>query len=154
MALHNLKTEAFEKRPAGIDSFDEWEQLMKKRSPTFLFWDIVMKYEMLILLLVRAHRERNFDLFLAALELITPLFFSLDHVNYARWIPIHVRDMKSLPSNIMKEFKDHGHWVLSKTGNRFSSIPLDQVHEQANKVVKGSGGAVGLTENPAAFRYV
>ena len=43
---------------------------------------------------------------------------------------------------------------LSKTGNKFSSIPLDQPHEQANKTVKGSGGAVGLTENPVAFRYV
>ena len=31
-------------------------------------------------------------------------------------------------------------------------MPLDQAHEQENKMVKGSGGAVGLTENPVAFR--
>ena len=31
-------------------------------------------------------------------------------------------------------------------------MPIDQAHEQNNLVVKGSGGAVGLTENPAAFR--
>ena len=30
--------------------------------------------------------------------------------------------------------------------------PLDQVHEQENKMVKGYDGAVGLIENPVAFR--
>ena len=29
---------------------------------------------------------------------------------------------------------------------------MDQAHEQENNVVKASGGAVGLTENPIAFR--
>ena len=36
--------------------------------------------------------------------------------------------------------------------NTFSAIPFDQAHGQKNKIVKGSGGAVGLTENPVAFR--
>ena len=31
-------------------------------------------------------------------------------------------------------------------------MPIDQAHEQNNVVVKGSGGAVGLTQNPSAFR--
>ena len=31
-------------------------------------------------------------------------------------------------------------------------MPIDQAHEQNSLIVKGSGGAVGLTENPAAFR--
>ena len=44
--------------------------------------------------------------------------------------------------------------MLSKTGNRFSAIPFDQAHEQENKVVKSAGGAVGLTENPVAFRWI
>ena len=34
----------------------------------------------------------------------------------------------------------------------FSSIALDHAHEQVNAIVKGEGGAVGLTENPAALR--
>lgn len=125
---------------------------MSLRSPTFFSWDLVMKYESLILIFVQAHRERDFSLFVEVLEQLVPLFFALDHMNYARWVPIHIRDMKSLRESIRREFQDHGHWVLSKTGNRCSSIPLDQVHEQENKIVKGSGGAVGLTENPVAFR--
>ena len=34
----------------------------------------------------------------------------------------------------------------------FSAMPIDQAHEQNNGVVKGSDGAVGLTQNPSAFR--
>ena len=31
-------------------------------------------------------------------------------------------------------------------------MPLDQGHEQNNEMVKGDGGAIGLTENPQALR--
>ena len=31
-------------------------------------------------------------------------------------------------------------------------MALDQSHEQLNKWIKGEGGAVGLTEDPAALR--
>ena len=60
--------------------------------------------------------------------------------------------MKSLPDPIKGEFEKQGHWVLSKSSNKFSTIPIDQAHEQENDYVKGSGGCIGLTENPIAFR--
>ena len=41
---------------------------------------------------------------------------------------------------------------MNKTLKRFSSIAIDQAHEQNNAMVKGEGGAVGLTENPNALR--
>ena len=75
------------------------------------------------------------------MEELIPLFFALDHVNYARWAPIHIRDMKSLPDSIAREFQREGHWVLSRKGNKFSSIPFDQAHEQENKVVKSEFSA-------------
>ena len=48
--------------------------------------------------------------------------------------------MKALPESIQEEFGNQGHWVVSKTKNAFSSIPIDQAHEQENAYVKGSGG--------------
>ncbi len=51
---------------------------MLRRSPTFLFWDLVMKYEMLIMMFVRAHRENNFPLYIEVLEKLAPLFFALE----------------------------------------------------------------------------
>ena len=36
------------------------------------------------------------------------------------------------------------YWVVAKTKKPFSMITIDQVQEQNNAIVKGSGGAVGL----------
>ena len=44
-----------------------------------------------------------------------------------------------------------GSFVVHKTERPISSIALDHAHEQLNSEVKGEGGAVGLTENPAAL---
>ena len=37
--------------------------------------------------------------------------------------------------------------LLKKTRRAFSSIAIDQAHEQNNAAVKGDGGAAGLTQN-------
>ena len=40
--------------------------------------------------------KETFSSTLNLLTSIVPWFFSLDHTHYARWIPIHLRDMISL----------------------------------------------------------
>jgi len=82
------------------------------------------------------------------LKALTPWFFALDHYNYARWIPAHIRDMENLPTQIVEEFEEHGHWVIHKTTK---SIPIDQAHKQNNELIKSLGGAFGLNENHSAF---
>ena len=134
------------------ETAEVWRLQMIAKSPKFMFWDLILRYETLILIFVRAHRERNFHLYVNVLEELALLFFALDHVNYARWLPVHIRDMKSLPRPIKEEFETQGNWVISKTAHTCSGIPFDQAHEQENRKVKGSGGCIGLTENPVAFR--
>ena len=123
---------------------------MMKCSPTFKFWYMIMQIELKIFTFVRAHRENNFTLYVEALRALAPWFFALDHTNYARWHPFHIRDMENLPEPIQEEFKKF--WVINKSSNKFSCIPVDQAHEQNNAILKGSGGIIGLTENPSAFR--
>ena len=57
--------------------------------------------------------------------------------------------MKSLPASIRESFKKH--WVIAKTSNHFSSIPLDQTYEQENAKLKGAGGVIGHTDNHTAL---
>ena len=80
--------------------------------------------------------------------------FALDHVNYARWLSVHIRDMatlqKSHPSVYQKFIS--GAFAVHKSTNAFSAIALDHAHEQENASIKGEGGAVGLTENPSALQ--
>ena len=78
----------------------------------------------------------------------------LDNTHYTRWLSVHIRDMTSLSVNhpiIHAEFRA-GKFVVHKTRNKFSAMAIDQCHEQNNGAVKGSGGAVGLTGDPAALR--
>ena len=45
-----------------------------------------------------------------------------------------------------------GHFTVNKTSYAFSNLAVDQAHEQNNAVVMDDGGAVGLTECPAALQ--
>lgn len=40
-----------------------------------------------------------------------------------------------------------GFFTVAKSQRKFSSIAIDQAHEQLNAVIKGDGGAVGLTSS-------
>lgn len=84
--------------------------------------DIVLHFEILVFIFIRAHRTKKFDLFVESLEALVeslealvPWFFALDYTNYARWIPIHIRDMKSPLDGIREQFKKF--WVVQKTQN-------------------------------------
>ena len=111
-------------------SFEVWRQTMISKSPTFQFWDLIMEFEIMVLIFVHAHRTKKFSVYVESLEKHVQWFFALDHTNYARWIPIHIRDMQNLPDCISDELKKNR--VINKTRNPFSCIPA---HEQNNKLV-------------------
>ena len=123
----------------------------RKRKPQFLYCSLTMKFQLTILIFVRSLREGKFQMYIEACSALAPWFFALNHTNYARWLPVHIRDMVSLEKEIPSlaaEFQS-GHFVVQKSHRAFSSIAIDQAHEQNNKIIKGDGGAVGLTENPS-----
>ena len=76
--------------------------------------------------------------------------FILDAINYSRWMLFHVRDMKSLPASVKQMFQA-GYFTVTKTIKHFSSMSIDQAHEQTNKDVKSSGGATGLFHDHLAL---
>lgn len=45
-----------------------------------------------------------------------------------------------------------GKFVVHKSNLEFSALDIDQAHEQAHAVIKGDGGAIGVTEDPSALR--
>ena len=48
--------------------------------------------------------------------------------------------------DVARKFRE-GHFTVQKTQRVFSSIPIDQAHEQNNVCIKKDGGAVVLTDN-------
>ena len=77
---------------------------------------------------------------------IAKWYFALDRYNYARWGTVHYFDLMLLQQNcpdIYEQFR-LGNVSFLKTYSEFPRIALDQVHEQNNKVIKGSGGSSHL----------
>ena len=158
--LHILRQEAYTKYVNELEegrnqiSLEEWCKRRGDASPQFKFWSIILQLELEVLIYVRSIRDATFLLYVDSLTKIVPWFFALDHTNYARWIPIHLRDTVSLDIKHPDVFAQFlaGNFAVKMTTRAFSVIAIDQAHEQNNATVKGDGGAVGLTENPAAMR--
>ena len=85
-------------------------------------------------------------------------FMVLAHVTRTRWahqvtaIVFCISfDRKVTPNTVTSWTRDR---ELRKEEDNtcISALAIDQAHEQNNASVKDDGGAVGLTENPAALR--
>ena len=78
-----------------------------------------------------------------ALYGMIPYFFANNNVNYiyARWIPIHLRDMMVLEEQHPDEASEFhkGNFVIHKSRRDFSAMAIDLEHEQNNAVIKGDG---------------
>jgi len=135
-------------------SFEAWCTHQTAKQPQFAFWSLILQFEIAVLLFVRSVRTANFQLYVDSLINLTPWFFALDRTHYARWLPVHIRDMTQLSrtnASVLSEFRS-GKFTVNKTGRTFSAIAIDQAHEQLNAAVKGDGGIIGLTENEIALR--
>ena len=100
----------------------------------------------MMLQLVRAIKMANFSLYKESLSQIVPWYFALNHVHYARWLTVRIRDLDVLIERhpaLQKEFES-GKFVAAKTGRPFSYIALDHAHEQLNAVLKDAGGKLPL----------
>ena len=135
--------------------YEAWIKEQSELCPQFKYWATVLDLEILLLQFVKATREGNFQVYLQVLGKVLPWFFAMNLSNYSRWLPVHVRDLLRLEKThptLFTEFSAHGKFVVQKSQHRFSMMSLDQNHEQENEMIKGDGGAVGLTECPTALR--
>lgn len=135
-------------------SWEDWCEKKRKESPQFQFWELVLSMELVMFSLIRSFREANFTLYCESLSALIPFFFANNNINYARWLSIHLRDIVSLHQThpqLANEFQQ-GNFVVHKTHKEFSGLAFDQAHEWANAIIKGDGGAIGITENPSALR--
>ena len=69
-------------------------------------------------------------------------------------MPVHLHDLDALQKRRPEVYQElvKGAFTVRKSCRSFSAIAIDQTHEQNNPLVKGDGGAIGLTESPEALR--
>ena len=151
-ALYSLLRQAYKESDCDSSSDDFCDEQVK-RHPQFRYWLIIMLLEVILLSFVRSLRQGNFELYIESLKKLAPWMFALDHINYTRWLPIHLRDMSLLKHKypeMCAAFQDGG-FVIQLSNTPFSAISMDEVHEMNNKVIKGDGGIIGLAENKSAL---
>ena len=85
-------------------SLEDWYSSRAELYTQFKFWLLILQLELAVLVYVRTIRERYFKLYVDAPAKIAPWFFALDHTNYARWIPVHLKDMVTLKEVHPKRF--------------------------------------------------
>ena len=137
----------------AVMSFAQWRQIMEESSVQFKYWSTVLELKLLLLAFVRSIRHGLFSLYVDCLQKLAGWFFVCDQTNYARWLPVHIRDMLALKENhpdVHSQFLA-GNFAVNKSRRKFSAIAIDHCHGQLNAVIKGEGGAVGLTESDAAL---
>ena len=64
-----------------------------KHIPQFQYWQIVLELELLLHIYVHSLKQVSFIMYLDALTELTCWFHAFDHTKYARWIPLHLKDM-------------------------------------------------------------
>ena len=104
------------------------------------YWKTILDFQILVLVYIRSIREGDFQVYIERFISIAKWYFSLDRYNYARWSTVHCFDLMLLQQNCPDIYEQF------RLGNcaEFSRIAFDQVHEQNNKVIKGSGGSTHL----------
>lgn len=153
MLQHRAYNDYVKEAKNDILTFSEWCEKMTKEHPQFQYWSLTLELEKSIMTFVHSLREADFEMYLDALWGLLPWFFALDHTHYARWLPVHLRDMLNLHKmhpKVLEEFR-LGMFTVEKTEHKFSSIATDQAHEHNNACIKGDGGAVELFDNPHAL---
>ncbi len=121
------------------------------------FWIMYMDKVWDILTYLRATKVNNLDLQLYCMERICPLFFSMDHHNYARYLSIQLISMLNMDRSHpgAKDLLEKGALSVARSSVPASRTPVDVTIEQTiNRHAKSSGGIIGFSRNyPAYYRW-
>ena len=110
------------------------------------YWKQILELQIHILIYIRSIKESNFQLHILALRALPKWYFALDHYNYSRWFTVYLFDLVNLEQqhpDVYKNFSKR-YFSFNKSSSEFSTVALDQFHEQNNETVEGVGRVTPL----------
>jgi len=130
------------------------EEFDNAHSPNhnFRLWTSYMQMVELLLAMIRAYRDGNWDLHLESFAAMLPWLTIYDHTNYARLGPVYLAGMENLETKAPKVHVEFiaGNFVVKRTNKRFNQVLADQATEWMNKTCKVQNGIIGITRNDQA----
>ena len=142
VAMYTLLKKAHVESGSALSGLD-WLDEARKHSQMCFHWNMIVNFEVLLLIYMWSIREGNFELYLASLYHMLPWFFALDRYNYACSAAIYQFDMELFKHRCPNEYKEFaaGNFLFLKTNKEFSRVPLDKLHEQNDNYIKSVSGA-------------
>ena len=67
--------------------------------PLKVFWNSYLRMVEVLINFLRATREGNWSLHLECIKEMLPWFFAYDHTNYARYLPVYLAHIITLPES-------------------------------------------------------
>ena len=106
-----------------LNLLDMFRREGRQKSKLFAFWDSYIEMVELLLTFIRAEREGNWTMHLAATMEMTPHFFSMDRVNYSRWLPVYLADMDQLAVSLHLKFIKNS----ARIAMQLTEVPIHSV---------------------------
>ncbi|GFR95658.1 hypothetical protein ElyMa_000949900 [Elysia marginata] len=125
-----------------------------KLGKTSQFWIFYMDTVWTVLQCLRATKTNDLQLHILCLEKMCPLFFSMDHPNYARFLTAYILlllnlDISHPGGNELLQQKGFSVCRSTIPGSRNAvDLTIDQT---INRQAKSKGGIVGFSQNVAAY---
>lgn len=128
MIYNALQTKAFSWAISKMTFFVFTEKLCNI-DDTFKFWhDFIHRDCFSYISLYLSFRSSDWELRIAALKRLAPLFHAYDRHMYLRTIPKHLFDVLSMPETVITQLKAGG-FSATITGKNWQQLALDEAHE-------------------------
>ena len=123
-------------------SYDVW--LADRRKFTCL------EIECLMLLFVQSIRSGKFEMFVGVLDQFATWLFALDHTNYAWWLPVFIRSLKTLPHQYPNVYEQllKGQFTTQKGKRKFLRILITMHMSRIIRSSKEQGELLGYLTVP------
>ena len=133
-------------------SLAEWWEECEQKFLHFQFWSLTLKLELTVLTFVHSIRTANFTPYKAFMQSLLTWVFALDHINYARWLSVHLIDMLRLHQRNENIFPNVSKMdCLWFAKQKTHSPPLESIKLMNRTTVKEDGGLLTFFSLPIAF---
>ena len=133
-AKQQLESEAM---PLSYTGFKGYMDNLSKQYDTVKFWYQFVTVDCFAYIaLFSALRYRNWELRMGSLKVMAPTFSAFDHSIYQELIPHHLKDMLTIPSNVVHHLRK-GSFSVRLSPTEWHGVALDECHEmRINKDAK------------------